>query len=192
MGGNEIAPCSSLKNLGIYFDNHLLFDTHITEISKKVYGTIMQINRLTDCFNKNTRITVITSLVMSIINYGISIWGTTNSQQTERVQKLQNFAAKVALGGATRRDHVTPFLKELRWLKIRGKYKFEISTIIYNVIIKSLSNCLLPLPTVNNMRPLTLILDKINSSIYPEVIHGLEKSPSKWLDPPFGTAYLTT
>ncbi len=111
MNGNEIVPCSSLKNLGIYFDNHLLFDKHITEISEKVYGTIMQINRLWDCFNENTRITVITSLVLSIINYGISTWGTTNYQQTERVQKLQNFAAKVALGGATRRDHVNPFLK---------------------------------------------------------------------------------
>ncbi len=65
MDGNEIAPCSSLKNLGIYFDNHLLFDTHITEISKKVYGTIMQINRLRDYFNKNTRITIIKSLVMT-------------------------------------------------------------------------------------------------------------------------------
>ncbi len=74
MDGNEITPCSSLKNLGIYFDNHLLFDTHFTEISKKVYGTIMKINRLRDCFNKNTRITVITSLVMNIIYYGISIY----------------------------------------------------------------------------------------------------------------------
>ncbi len=35
MDDNEIAPCSSLKNLGIYFYNHLLFDTHITEISKE-------------------------------------------------------------------------------------------------------------------------------------------------------------
>ncbi len=73
MDGNEIAPSSSLKNLGIYFDNHLLFDNHITEISKKVYGTIMQINRLRDYFNKNSSIAVIKSLVISIINYGISI-----------------------------------------------------------------------------------------------------------------------
>lgn len=32
---------ASLKGLGVHFDNRLLFDTHITEISKKVYGTLM-------------------------------------------------------------------------------------------------------------------------------------------------------
>ncbi len=56
MDGNEIAPFSSLNNLVIYFDLYLLFDTHITQISKKkkkkVNGTIMQINRLRDYFNK--------------------------------------------------------------------------------------------------------------------------------------------
>ena len=116
--GNVIPPSISLKNLGVYFDPHLLFDKHITEISKKIYGTLMYVNRIKDNFNKNTRIIVIQSLIMSIINYGITIWGSTNSTQIERVQKLQNFAAKVALGGAARSGHVTPFLKELRWLKI--------------------------------------------------------------------------
>ncbi|XP_042892641.1 uncharacterized protein LOC122266828, partial [Penaeus japonicus] len=34
------------------------------------------------------------------INYAITIWGATNGTQLQRVQKLQNFAVKVALGGA--------------------------------------------------------------------------------------------
>ena len=33
--GNAITPSTSVKNLGIHFDNHLLFDTHITELIKK-------------------------------------------------------------------------------------------------------------------------------------------------------------
>ena len=111
----------------------------------------MYINRIRDCLNKKTRITVIQSLIMSIINYGISIWGTTNSTQIERVQKLQNFAAKVALGGAPKSEHVTPFLKELGWLKINQKYKLEIATIIYNLINKNFPNWLFPLPTVRDM-----------------------------------------
>ncbi len=51
--GNKIAPSSSVKNLGKHFDNHLLFDTHITEISKTAYGAIMQVNRLKDLFDNN-------------------------------------------------------------------------------------------------------------------------------------------
>ncbi len=46
--GNVSTPNTSLKKLGVHFDNHLLFDRHINEINKKVYGTIMYVNRLRD------------------------------------------------------------------------------------------------------------------------------------------------
>ena len=67
------------------------------------------------------------------------------------MQKLQNFAAKVALGGAAKSDHVTPFLKELGWLKINQKYKLEIATIIHNLINKKTRDWLFPLPTVSDI-----------------------------------------
>ena len=153
MDGNIITPSSSVKNLGIlYFDNHLLFDTHITELIKKVRGIIMIVNRLKDNFNKATRIIVVQSLVMSLINYGISIWGATNSTQVERVQKIQNFAAKVALGGAAKSDHVTPFLKELKWLKINHQHEYEILTLTYRTIKHDLPDWLLPLASVGVSR----------------------------------------
>ncbi len=132
VAGNMIAPSTSLKNLGVHFDNYSVFDTHITEINKKEYGITMYVNMLRDNFNNNTRITVIQSLVLRIINYDISIWGTINSNQIE----VQNFAAKVALGGASKSEHVTPSLKELGWLKINQKHKYETATIIYNLLNK--------------------------------------------------------
>ena len=39
----------------------------------------------------------------------------------KRVQKLQNFAAKICIGGAQRRDHATPFITQLNWLKMDNK-----------------------------------------------------------------------
>ena len=60
---------------------------------------------------------MIQSIVLSIINYYYTIWGTTNATQIDRVQKLQNFAAKMAEGNAQKFDHVTPILRELGWLR---------------------------------------------------------------------------
>ncbi len=87
--GNLITPSTSVKNLGIYFTDHLKFDKHITELIKKGLGILMSVNRIKDNFNKSARITVVQSLVMSIINYGIRIWGATNITQVERVQKFR-------------------------------------------------------------------------------------------------------
>ncbi len=83
--GNLIIPSRSLKNLGIHSDNHIQFDTDINTLNRKIYRTLMYINELWGNINKNTRISVIQLLVLSVINDGINIWGTTNTTQIQRV-----------------------------------------------------------------------------------------------------------
>ena len=152
--GCAIAPSKSLKNLGIYFDNCLNFDKHMNEIRRKTIGTLLYINRIKHHLNKNARLISIHSLVLSNINYGIKIWGATYTTYLNHVQKLQNFAAKVALGGGAKRDHATPFLRQLGWLKIDNKYKYELGLMIYNIIKGNTPNYLMSLPTVRDIRPL--------------------------------------
>ncbi len=45
-GEASILPSKSEKNLGLHFDNYMSFDVHVTEMSKKVSGTLMYINRI--------------------------------------------------------------------------------------------------------------------------------------------------
>ncbi len=147
----NILPSNSLKNLGIYFDSHMTFNTHVNKISKKILSTILYINRSKDCFNRRTRITLMQTLVLSIINYGLKIWGTTNATLTQHIQKLQNFAAKVALGNGTKFDHATPFLRELGWLKVRQKYEYELGITTYNIIHGDIPDHLFSLPRVSEV-----------------------------------------
>ncbi len=103
----------------------MTFDAHIHELNKKITGVIMFINRVKDIFDRDTRIIVIKTLVLSLINYELKLWSNTNETLTQRVQKLQNIAAKVAAGGCKRRGRATPVVKELKWIKIREKVKFD-------------------------------------------------------------------
>ncbi len=93
-----IQPSQHVRNLGLYFDQHLVFEKHISEVTRKIFGTLMCINRIVEVFSKEVRTTLIQSLVLSIIYYGMAVWGTTNKTQVKRVQRLQNFCAKVAVG----------------------------------------------------------------------------------------------
>ena len=76
----------------------------------------MYISRISDRLDKQTRIIVVETLVLSLIEYCIRIWGTTSDTITSSAQKLQNFAARVAVGGIKKYDHVSPSFKELKWL----------------------------------------------------------------------------
>jgi len=71
----------------------MIFNSHIDEIYKT--GNLMYLNRIGDSFDTPTRVMVVQSLALSMINYCSIIWGATTKEQMERVQKLQNVAAKV-------------------------------------------------------------------------------------------------
>ena len=121
-GSSTISPSSHVKNLGVYFDQYLLYDVHITEMTKKITGILYFLNRIRDRFDTNTRIMIVQALALSILNYCLRVWGMTTKQQLEKAQKLQNFAARVAVGGVQKYDHVSPVLESLGWLKIDRKF----------------------------------------------------------------------
>ena len=152
--GNIIKPMKFVKNLGVYFDRYMSFETHIDEIYKKVMGTLIYLNRVKDSFEPSTRKIVVQSLAMSIINYCLKVWGTTNNTQLQRIQKLQNFAARVAIGNVKKYDHISPFLKKLEWLKIKDKYTLDVCTFMFKTIRKMFPGWLYNFNTVNSVNGL--------------------------------------
>ncbi len=81
----------------------------------------MYINRIKDLFSSDTRTMVVQTLVLGLINYGMAVWATTNKTLLMKVQKVQNFVTKVAVGGRHISDHASPILKDLGWLNIHKK-----------------------------------------------------------------------
>ncbi len=61
-------------------------------------GTLIFLKRIKDKFDNESRKTVVQSLAISVMNYCLTIYGTTNNTHLHRVQKLQNFAAKSVSG----------------------------------------------------------------------------------------------
>ena len=132
--GNSIQPSNRVKNLGVYMDRYMLYDVHINELNKKVMGSLMYISRISDKLDKQNIIIIIESLVLSVIFYCIKIWGTTNDKQISYVQKLHNFAARVAFGGVRKYDHISPVFKELQWHKIKQKHLFDVGITVFKVL----------------------------------------------------------
>ena len=146
----KIYPSSHVKNLGVHIDKYMTFDTHLHEITRKVIGTLLYINRVKHCFDKPTRIVVIQSLVLSLINYCNTIWGTTNTTLINATQKLQNFAIRVADGKARKYDHVTPIFQELKWLNVKNTCLFNTAVTVYKQLNNYYPQNVVNLPTVND------------------------------------------
>ena len=132
-------------------DQYLLYDIHINHVCRKVNGILLFLNRIKDRLDKETRIMVVKALALSIIDYCFKIWGMTTKEQLSRIQKLQNFAAKIADGNARKFDHATPILKELNWLKIEEKILYDICIFTYKVCNQLLPNWLFTFPRVRDI-----------------------------------------
>ena len=150
--GYEIEKSECVKNLGVYFDPYMLFDKHISEICKKVNGTLIYLNRIKNRFDDEMRVMTVQSLAMSVINYCLKVWGSTTKQQLQRVQKLQNFAAKVIDGKATKYDHVTPIITKLEWLNIEQMLEYDTCVAVFKVLNHILPEWLFSFLTVGGGR----------------------------------------
>ncbi len=101
------------------------FDVHVTEMSKKSFrhayvhkphpGSPQQRSKTNNCSNTSPESYRLWYNCLEYHKY----------YTTEACLKLQNFAAKVATGGASKFDHATPILNKLQWLPIRQKVIYE-------------------------------------------------------------------
>ncbi len=79
------------------------------------------------------------------------MWGTTTNTLLTKVQKLQNFAAKVAEGKAQKYDQVTPVIKELKWLNVSQQITFTTAANTYKHLHGQYPEHLMSLPSVNTV-----------------------------------------
>ena len=154
-GDTAIVPSTTVKNLGVHMDQYLLFDIHINHVSRKINGLLIALNRVKDRLDKKSREIVVQSLALSVINYCLKVWGMTTKEQIERVQKLQNFAARVAHGETRKYDHITPVMKELKWLKVENKIVFDICSFTYKICNNMLPDWLFSFQSVHNINERT-------------------------------------
>ena len=98
--------------------------------------------RVKNTLDQKSRILLINALIFSHLNYCSSIWGKCSENLQHEVQKCINFAAKVASNGKyLKRDHVTPLLRDLKWINFNSILRLNETSFMYkNLYVSADSN----------------------------------------------------
>lgn len=83
------------------------FEKYIDGLHRKIMGTLIFLNHIKDKIDNDTRVLVVQSLPLRI-------WSSTSKTQIQRIQKLQNLAAKIAIGKVNKYDHASPYINQLK------------------------------------------------------------------------------
>ena len=100
-------PSKVVKNLGTYLDQHLSMDHQMKNVCKSLNIQIYKIAKIRDFLNTDVTKTLITSLILSKIDYCNSLLLNLPSDKIDKLQCVQNNAASRLIFRRKKRDHVT-------------------------------------------------------------------------------------
>ena len=133
IGDEKIFFSENAKNLGFNLDHNLSVDFHVKNLSKVIYLEIRKLKHMSKFVNENSLKTLAASYILSRLDYCNALFKNMPNYQFEKLQKLQNFAAKVVLKKSYY-DHVTPCLIDLHWLPVKFRVDFKIAVLTFKCL----------------------------------------------------------
>ena len=133
VGNCAIKPVTSLRNLGVVFDQQLQMADHVNSVCKKGYYQLRRIRQIRKYLDKTAAEEIVHSFVTSHIDYCNALFYNAPKYAINKLQKLQNAAARVILG-ARKQDHATPLLHELHWLPVTQRIQYKIALLTFKCV----------------------------------------------------------
>lgn len=133
ISGSEIKRVSTLKHLGVLIDENLNWESHIDTMCLKIGRSIYGLKLLRDFVPVSTLITMYKSLIQPNFDYCDLVWSNLNKGQTDRLQKLQNRAARIiTFQGYDVRS--ADLLERLKWDKLEVRRKKRMGLMMHDIV----------------------------------------------------------
>eukprot|EP00914_Ancora_sagittata_P027125 GHVO01053152.1.p1 GENE.GHVO01053152.1~~GHVO01053152.1.p1 ORF type:complete len:211 (-),score=15.80 GHVO01053152.1:333-965(-) len=130
VGGAGIQPSARARNLGVLFNQHATMETQISSVCRSAYLQLRCLRRIQKYIDNDALESLVHAFITSKIDYCNSLYIGTPKHQLQRLQRIQNCAARL-LVGAERYEHITPILKYLHWLPVDQRVIFKILLLVF-------------------------------------------------------------
>ena len=120
----------SVKSLGIYIDEYLTWHSHIDKLCKKIASAIGAIKRVKPFAPQSTLLNVYNSLVQPHFDYCSLVWGNCGKTLSNKLQKLQNRAARVITSSNFDKD-VDSLFHKLSWKDLKSKREIRNALMVF-------------------------------------------------------------
>ena len=128
--GSDIPFQTSVKYLGVKLDQTLSMHDQISSVCRACFFDLRRISSVRSYLTQDATVKLILATVISRLDYCNSILTGVSEEQLDRLQRVQNSAARLVLK-RKKRDHVTPMLKELHWLPVKARCQYKIAVLAY-------------------------------------------------------------
>ena len=103
---------------------------HISSLCRTTFLAFRRIASICPFLSNSSIEKLVLSMITSGLDYCNATFAGVADEQISRMQKIQNNAARLILK-KSKRDHVTPLLKELHWLPVKYCIQYKLTTLTF-------------------------------------------------------------
>jgi hypothetical protein len=136
VGSSNISFANTARNLGFIMDTSLSMKMHISKVCQVCYFELKKIGSIRKFLTEDATKTLITSCVLSRLDYCNLLLAGCPDCVLEPLQKVQNSAARMIFKTPFRQP-TTPLLFKLHWLSIKDRIDFKVACFCFYIITNS-------------------------------------------------------
>jgi len=130
VGSDAVKPVRCVRDLGIYIDADVSMRTHVSRTVSSCFAALRQIRSVRRSVSKPVLLSLVSSLVLSRLDYGSATLAGIPTYMLDRLQSVLNAAARL-IYGRRKYDPVTPLLQDLHWLSAPERIKFRLAVLVF-------------------------------------------------------------
>ncbi len=130
LGSSTITPSSSVRNLGVLFDDQLTFIDHIAKTARSCRFALHNIRKIRSFLTQHAAQLLVQALVISRLEYCNALLAGLPSCIIKPLQMIQNAAARLVFS-EPKRANVTPLFISMHWLPVAARIKFKTLMLAY-------------------------------------------------------------
>ena len=127
---------NTVRLLGVELDTYLSFDCHVNKVVSECHYYIKNISKIKRYLTTADALKLIHAIISSKLDYCNSLLYGVKKSTLDKLQKVQNRAARVAYGlQATMHIDIDSILADLHWLKIKERNIFKLLLLVHKFFI---------------------------------------------------------
>ena len=125
LGDNALTEVEVADYLGIRIDHELSWDCYIKKLCSSLSYKIQKLSRLRDIAPPHVLRKIYTATIQPVIDYAICSWGFSYNYNIDKVQRLQNYAARIVSNNF---DYINTrgldIVRSLVWMNVRQRRNY--------------------------------------------------------------------
>ena len=131
--GARIQRANHCKHLGVEIDDKLIWNEQIDKVRKKVLTGLYFMKKAANFIPKQYQSMLYNCIIAPYFNYCNVVWGRCNKTLCNKLQVLQNRAAKI-ITGVSRYGSSTEALNVLNWKNLEEKLSVSEAVVMYKIV----------------------------------------------------------